>query len=150
MKEYTFFAQGEPKAQPRPRAFSRGGHARVFDPGTAEGWKSQIAIAAKPWIEYAGTLHGPISVGLMFYMPRPQSHYAMNKREGVRKLRPSAPRRPTKKPDCDNLAKAVLDALTTLGAWEDDKNVIELKIKKHYAFNRRDAGCEVTIKEVVE
>ena len=40
-------APGIPKGQPRPRAFSRNGHARVFDPGTAEGWKSAVAVAAQ-------------------------------------------------------------------------------------------------------
>lgn len=44
----TFFIHGDPKPQPRPRAFARrmGAKfvARVYDAGTAEGWKSQIAM----------------------------------------------------------------------------------------------------------
>ncbi len=44
----NFTAQviGEPKGQPRGRAVSIAGHARVYDPKTAEGWKSLIAAAA--------------------------------------------------------------------------------------------------------
>ena len=46
----TVRVYGEPKGQPRPRAFAKpigGGKfsARVYDAGTAEGWKSQIAQA---------------------------------------------------------------------------------------------------------
>ena len=48
----SFSVDGEPKAQPRPKAFARNfgnkWQARVYDPGTAEGWKSLIAIAVKP------------------------------------------------------------------------------------------------------
>ena len=33
----SFTVLGDPKGQPRPKAFSRGGHAAVYDPGTAEG-----------------------------------------------------------------------------------------------------------------
>lgn len=39
---------------------------------------------------------------------------------------------PTKKPDIDNLAKQILDAMTRLQFWEDDKQVVELYCKKSY------------------
>jgi hypothetical protein len=39
----SIFVHGEPKGQPRPRAFARGGMVRMYDPATAEGWKSAIA-----------------------------------------------------------------------------------------------------------
>ena len=48
---WTFVARlevnGDPKPQPRPKAFKRGKHAAVYDPGTAEGWKGSIALAAR-------------------------------------------------------------------------------------------------------
>jgi len=47
MSQIHFFVSGDPKAQPRIRAFAINGHARVYDPGTAEGWKSLIAVAAR-------------------------------------------------------------------------------------------------------
>ena len=40
--------------------------------------------------------------------------------------------RPTTKPDCDNLAKSILDSLNGL-AYQDDKQVVELEVKKFYA-----------------
>ncbi len=39
---------------------------------------------------------------------------------------------PTKKPDIDNLAKQILDAMTRLQFWEDDKQIVELYCKKSY------------------
>lgn len=148
MKSYTFFAQGDPKGQPRPRAFSRGGHARVFDPGTAEGWKGQIALAAKPHIESQGQFVGPVDVRLGFYMPRPKGHYRIMGGNRSNELSTTAPIFHAKKPDCDNLAKAVLDALTTLGAWQDDKQVVKLVVMKRYANIKALCGCEITIKEI--
>ena len=39
--------------------------------------------------------------------------------------------RPTKKPDCDNIAKAVLDSLNGI-AYKDDKQVVFLTVEKFY------------------
>jgi Holliday junction resolvase RusA-like endonuclease len=42
---------------------------------------------------------------------------------------------PIGKPDCDNLAKAVLDCITQLGCfWRDDSQVVHLTISKEYTL----------------
>jgi Holliday junction resolvase RusA-like endonuclease len=134
----SFFAPGDPKGQPRPRAFSRGGHARVFDPGTAEGWKSAVAVAAKPHIP-AQPIAGAVYVTLDFYFRRPKSHYRTGKRAG--ELRDDAPEVFLSKPDADNLAKAVLDAMTTIGFWKDDAQVWNLSVSKRYDRDGRPGVC---------
>lgn len=127
-----FYVQGIPKGQPRPRAFARrmGAKfvARVYDAGTAECWKSEIAVAARQHL--TEPLQGPLRVELTFYFPRPKSHFT---KKG---LRPEAPQWHTCKPDADNAAKAVLDCLTTLGMWGDDVQVCELVCRKQYAKSR--------------
>lgn len=135
-----FFAPGDPRGQPRPRAFAMGGKARVFDPGTAEGWKSAVAVAARS--EIVTKMEGPIRVELGFVIRRPKGHYRTGKHSAT--LRPDAPMRHTSKPDADNLAKAVLDALTTLGAWLDDSQVCVLLVTKNYGS---DPGVHVQIEE---
>lgn len=52
--------------------------------------------------------------------------------------------RPAVKPDCDNLAKSILDSLNGL-AYHDDKQVVELSVKKYYAEN---AEVRVRLTEV--
>ena len=37
------------------------------------------------------------------------------------------------RPDCDNSAKELIDAMTDLGFWKDDALVADLHIKKYYA-----------------
>lgn len=38
----------------------------------------------------------------------------------------------TKKPDIDNLNKAVSDAITDIGLWEDDSQVYSISASKYY------------------
>ena len=53
--------------------------------------------------------------------------------------------RPTKKPDCDNIAKTILDALNGI-AYHDDSQIVTLVVEKWYT---PDEPCViVTIKEV--
>lgn len=131
----TFTVAGEPKGQPRPRAFAMrmgGGKfsARVFDSGTAEGWKSCVASAAACHAP-SSPVSGPVSVSLQFAFRRPKSHYRTGARAS--ELRENAPRLHTGKPDADNLAKAVMDALTQLGTfWMDDSQVAQLFVSKSY------------------
>ena len=51
---------------------------------------------------------------------------------------------PTKKPDCDNIAKIVLDALNQI-AYKDDSQVIELSVRKQYAS---EAKVSVHIEDI--
>lgn len=145
----SFRVYGTPKGQPRPRAFARGGRAAVYDPGTAEGWKSQIAVDCQ---ELRGALiDRPLSIALTFYLPRPKAHFSTS---GA--IKPSAPQTwHAKKPDADNLAKAVLDALTHLRAWHDDDQVAELLVRKYYESDRNGRqlnppGVAIDIAEIWE
>lgn len=142
----TFFAQGEPKGQPRPRAFSRGGHARVYDPGTAENWKSQIAVAAKEQNQIPTVpIDAPVRVKMVFSFPRPKSHFRSNG-----DVKENAPHWHVARPDVDNLQKAVMDALTALGFWRDDSLVAEVEsVKKYVAGKNYAPGAMIEIREAV-
>ena len=142
MTPIRFTVHGTPKPQPRPRAFARDGQARVYDPATAEGWKSAIADAARshcptePW-------RGAVRVALAFAFTRPKSHYRTGKHVG--ELRSTAPEHHLIRPDIDNCVKAVLDTMTTLGFWRDDCQVVSLEVTKRYWT---DAGMAVTVTDL--
>jgi Holliday junction resolvase RusA-like endonuclease len=138
----TFFVAGTPKPQPRPRAFAFNGHARVYDAGTAEGWKSLIAVAAKECLP-AEPITGPVELSVNFYLPRPKSHYNS---KGILKHQHEDVRH-AQKPDADNLVKAVKDCLSTLRMWKDDALVWREDVSKTWVF----AGSEgATIKVEVK
>lgn len=44
--------------------------------------------------------------------------------------------RPTKKPDIDNIAKAVLDSINRI-AYKDDSQIVDLQVRKFYSENPR-------------
>ena len=75
---------------------------------------------------------------LIFFLPRPKKHFKKSE------LRPDAPYFHLKKPDFDNLAKAVSDALTILGWWNDDSQICDISIQKLYASGR-PSGAEIEI-----
>lgn len=134
----SFFAAGIPKAQPRVKAYVRGGHAGVYTPDGAETWKQEVrrqAVANAP----ESVIAGVVRVELDFFLPRPKAHLD---RHGVPK--PKSPVWHCKKPDLDNLIKAVTDAITdTQKVWLDDSQICEITATKTYGINA--VGCSVSI-----
>lgn len=135
----SFFAQGLPKGQPRVRACRRGHHSGTYDPGTADAWKAIVRLEAKAAWDGA-QFEGAVRAQLNFFFPRPKGHFNKN---GLKEL---APTRHTGRPDSDNLAKAVLDALTNLGLWRDDSQVSTLLVVKSYS-NNGASGAQIEIAE---
>jgi Holliday junction resolvase RusA-like endonuclease len=136
----TFFVAGDPVGQPRARAFamrSKSGRAlvRMYDAGTADGWRRRVSLAAKQYLPKQPH-DGAMAIRMEFYFARPKSHYA------TRGLRTNAPSMHTQKPDADNLAKAVLDELTRAGMWHDDTQVTDLQVQKAWD---EQGGCQITI-----
>ncbi len=118
---------GEPVPQPRPRVSTRGGFARAYVPKEhpVHAYRKAIAEAA----DEAGLVaqDEPLNVVIDAVFERPKSH--LNK-AGVK---PTAPRLP--RPDVDNLAKAVLDALQDVIG--DDTLVARLVVEKSYGQEAR-------------
>jgi Holliday junction resolvase RusA-like endonuclease len=121
---------GMPVAQPRHRVSCRNGYARVYLPSdhAVHGWKELIAQAAAEQIEKTGALEGALALSLDFMFPA-QTRRA----EGTYRV---------KKPDLDNLVKAVMDALTDAGAWQDDAQVAEVTARKRFGTG---SGVDIKI-----
>lgn len=150
-------APSEPVPQPRPRGmvFWEGGkpRARVYSPDdmrtdkqkergeiSVGEWKERVAREGKRAFGTKAPLDCELQVKLSFHLPRPEAHFRTTVKEG-RVLRLNAPVWHTVRPDTDNLAKAVLDALTGI-AWTDDNRIAQLYIEKRYAA---EPGVRVVI-----
>lgn len=135
-----FHVAGIPKGQPRPRAFARKfGNtfsARMYDPGTAEAWKAAIAAEAAKFMPKS-PFSVPLVVVLDFRLPRPKRL--------CRKCDDPGEVWATCKPDVDNLAKAVFDALTAIGMWADDALVVKTTIRKQYHAIGNRPGATITV-----
>lgn len=51
----------------------------------------------------------------------------------------------TTRPDCDNLAKGMLDPMTKIGFWRDDAQVVDLRIVKRWGDV---AGIYVEVEQI--
>ena len=123
----TFSVPGNPVPQPRARVSTRGGFARAYVPSKhpVHDYRTQLAVAAR----LAGlTPTGePLSVVIDAVFERPKSH---RNKSGVKGTAPKLPR-----PDVDNVAKAVLDALQDV--MGDDTMVARLVVEKSYGQEAR-------------
>lgn len=140
----SIFIEGEPKAQPRPRAFSRKTATaiitRMYDPGTSDGWKGCVMRALK---DYANReIAGAVRIDLSFFMPRPK--YMMTKKFPDHELWH------TKKPDRDNLEKAVLDALKDIKVLSDDCIVCDGRLRKYVVRKGGKIGAHLTLTTLAE
>lgn len=139
---------GDPKAQPRTkaRAFTmRLGdgttrtRARVYTPSSAKGWKRAVAEAGRVLCP-ATPLEGPVRVTLTFLMKRPQRL--------MRKKDPAGRVWHTAKPDFDNAAKAVADALTDAGWFRDDAILCDVRVLKQYHAKGEKPGAIIVVEEM--
>lgn len=138
-----FFIQGTPKPQARPRTARRGKFNVIYSESTE--WKEGCKYKA---VQEKGDNYfdGAIKVDLDFFFHRPKSHYGTGK--NADKLKTSAPKYHTKKPDKDNLEKAVTDALVDAGLLSDDSIIVYGTTSKAYCEEGDEAGCMVYILEL--
>jgi Holliday junction resolvase RusA-like endonuclease len=119
---YSLFVNGIPKAQPRPRMTASG---HVYNPDSANAWKEIVRTAFAAF--HKPPITNPIRLRVSFFLPRPR---AMKKGTAVPHV---------KKPDVDNLLKALMDAMTTAGVWKDDALVYVTEAGKWYAADKTGA-----------
>ena len=127
MRHLTFHVVGVAAAQGSKKYV---GHGRMVESSKAVGpWRESVRAAALAAMGDDWTpLDGPLHVAIAFHLPRPKGHYGTGRNAGV--VKPSAPRYPAGKPDIDKLTRAILDAVTSAGAWRDDSQVVQLRANK--------------------
>lgn len=135
MKTTMFTVIGEPQGKARPRILRSG---RAYTPKKTAEYERAIRAAFK---DAGGELtEYPVRVSIIAYYRIPQS---ASKRMQAQMMENAV--LPTKKPDLDNLAKVVCDALNGI-AYKDDAQVCKLSVRKYYS----DVPCIiVAVKEMI-
>ena len=104
----NFFVPGKPRAKQSFRVTNKNGRTGGFQPARLRSWQDSVGWEAKQaGFKPDNLLTGEIGVSLTFYLPT------------------------LGKVDLDNLSKAVMDGMNGV-VWEDDQQVIELRIRKFY------------------
>lgn len=122
MREFKI--PGKVQAKQRPR-LSKG---RIYTPQATVNYEGYVKwcysdyAKQNDWTPFENAIKAEIKV----FMAIPKSDSKKKK-----DLKLSGKVRPTVKPDNDNIAKSVLDALNGL-AYIDDKQIVDLKVDKYY------------------
>lgn len=124
MDSVTLIIPIEPVAKGRPRVNKKGW---TFTPKKTQEFEKQVADYYKQTRAQYFDENTPLFVTMVFDMPIPKS-YSKKRRKWILDGYESY----TKKPDLDNLAKGVLDALNGV-AWADDSQIIGLNLRKQYS-----------------
>ncbi|MBV5338130.1 MAG: RusA family crossover junction endodeoxyribonuclease [Deltaproteobacteria bacterium] len=128
-----FFVPGKPVAQSRPRFARRGNFVQTYDATPAKDYKSWVKSCALDHMEQFNvpmfTRDIPLVMVLVVNVERPKA-----KKKALF---------PVTKPDCDNFAKGVMDALESI-LYQADQQIVRLVVSKHYSDR---PGVTVTISE---
>lgn len=116
---YIFKVLGTPQGQGRPRFLKTG---RTYIDAKTKAYRDTIISSA---LQPLGTSRNPFKVEIIAYFELPASWPKWKKEAYLNRVH-------CFKPDGDNIAKAVLDALNGY-YWYDDSQVCELTITKLYS-----------------
>ena len=127
----TFQVLGTPVGKGRPKFARRGNFVQAYTPAKTKTYEQQIADAARAAMGDKLQTSEPVQVNLNVFVPIPAS-WSKTKRELAQK----GVVYPTTKPDIDNVAKAVFDAMNGI-VFRDDKQIVNQLVTKRYSDNQR-------------
>ncbi|MFY1054686.1 RusA family crossover junction endodeoxyribonuclease [Ectopseudomonas khazarica] len=126
LKPVSFVVPGEPVGKGRPRLSTRHGFARMHSTDKTIAYEGLIAHAAQQVMAGRDLIEGPVMVELHIALSIPQS---MSKKRKA--LAAAGDLFPTKKPDMDNVIKAIYDGLNGV-VWKDDVQVVDAHVRKRF------------------
>lgn len=129
-----------PTAQQRVRHTRSGAAYKSREQEANERTLEALLLAHKP----EKPLCGPVRLVFTAYMPIPAST-SKRRRAAMQEGKIGH----TVKPDVDNLAKQLLDAMTRLRFWDDDRQIVELTCRKRYAEEPRWEICVQQVPEMM-
>lgn len=136
LTEFCFNIFGQPKGQGRPRARMNGFHASVYKDKQSRFYETFIAdTILRNNSKAIYFTHDDYKSGLELeidcYFSVPSSYSKKKQNDCFAGLISH-----TKKPDLDNVVKAVLDGITLSGLWDDDSIVVSINATKKYTQDK--------------
>lgn len=137
MSAITFTVPGEPQGKGRPRIGKVGNFARMFTPAKTVAYEGLIAHAASLAMAGRAPIEVPCHVFLEIVCSVPASWSLKKQRQAL-----EGSIRPAKKPDTDNILKALNDGMNGV-VWRDDVQAVEGGWRKVYGHT---PGLRVVVK----
>lgn len=132
----TFFVPGEPQGKGRARSTRSGRH---YTPAKTVAYEGLIAHAAAAAMGSRPPIESACEIIVVAYFGIPASWSKVKQQRAI-----DGVIRPAKKPDGDNILKAVADGLNGV-AWRDDAQAVEVSISKRYSAR---PGLIVTVRPI--
>jgi Holliday junction resolvase RusA-like endonuclease len=129
----SFEIPGLPKGKGRPKFTTRGGFAKAVTPKDTVEFENLVRMAFVEQVKDHEIIAGPVDMEILAFFPVPKSA-SKRKREAML----NGDILYTKKPDTDNLAKSICDALNNI-AYRDDSQIYSLQVMKVYAETPKTA-----------
>ncbi|NMZ78422.1 RusA family crossover junction endodeoxyribonuclease [Pseudomonas mandelii] len=123
----SFFVPTEPVGKGRPRVSTIGGHARMFTPKKTANYETLISMAAQQAMQGRELLAGPVLMELAIRVSVAASWSKKKTAEALQGLV-----MPTKKPDADNILKAICDGINGI-VFKDDVQVVNVSLSKRFS-----------------
>lgn len=129
MNEIEFTILGEPVGKGRPKFSTSNGFAMAYTPKKTVNFETLVKLSFQQQCSSVKPYDKDIMLGaqIVAFFPIPKSVSKKKRQEML-----DGRIRPTKKPDNDNIAKAVLDALNGI-AYYDDSQICDLSVYKYYS-----------------
>lgn len=136
---------GPPVPKGRPRAVFRRRKVRMFTPQATIDYEKKVALVVGSGTHFRGQPRplcgndAPVRLDVVAIFPRPQ---AMNRKKDPDGLIPHA-----KRPDLDNVVKAISDGIDKLDGmvWRDDGQVQTIRAESWYAERGQPARTLVVV-----
>lgn len=143
----SIYIPGEACAQGRPRfaviknKTTGKSRAVAFDPKESKNYKSLVKMAAQEAIDEQGWKYTelPLVLTICVWKSIPKS-----KSKKFREAAIAGYEFPAVKPDVDNVAKTIMDALSKV-AYKDDSQIVDLVIKKRYTEDEPHVNVRIEV-----
>jgi len=136
-----FTVDGSPHGKGRPRFRRFGNFVQTYTDAKTKSYETLVKEAAIKAMENRPPIEGPVKLDLIIRLPVPKS-YPKKRSEACL----NGSEWPTKKPDWDNVAKSVADAMNDI-VFLDDTQIVIARVVKVYAT---EAGVDVKVSEVLQ
>ena len=135
----TFEVPGDPHGKGRPKFARRGNFVQTYTDKKTTSYEDLVRFHANIAMVDLAPLESAVAVYIYIKLAVPKS-YSKKRSEACL----SGLERPTKKPDWDNVAKSICDAMNGI-VYIDDTQIVDAHVTKVYAAN---AGVDVGVKEI--
>ena len=139
----TIHIPGPPQGKGRARTVKKGNFTHSYTPKNTALYENLIKVLAMQEMEKQGLemMTGPVKMTIKAFYDIPKSISKRKRTEmemGIKK--------PSKKPDADNIVKAAGDALNGV-AYRDDAQICDLRIIKRYVTSNINPQVIILVEE---